>query len=77
MVHLGPLKYTRAQKGPSMPGTSKKKRRQDAMELHIDAGVLVNLSDDPTALRDATKELRQKIARQKKRPQRFGDEVPS
>lgn len=54
-----------------------RKRRQDAISVHVDEGLLINLSNDPAALVEAGKVLKQKNARQKKKPIRFGDQMPT
>lgn len=48
-----------------------KKRRQDAVSVHIDEGIVVNLSQHVAI------ELKKRVARQRKKPHRFGDEFCS
>lgn len=74
MVCAAPRKSTGKEiLDPSESADKGKRRRQESVRVHIDEGLLLDLSDDPRSVEAAATELKQKAARQKKKPMRFGD----
>ena len=67
-----------AKRGQSSAGGKGKKRRQGTVcDLDLEDGLLLNFAEDRDALEDAGKVLKQKMARQKRKPRRLANVDPA
>ena len=57
-------------------GSSLKKRRQNPSGSLVDEGLLMDIAADPEALAEAGNILKQKLARQKRKPRRLTEDAP-